>query len=134
MSNGPKLIITRVETSPDGALGVLSIGGTAFCWTLQPDPTDKHFFIPEGEYDYKRFHGTKHPDTFEIVVPGHIALLFHSGNTEDDTEGCIILGSDKAYDITEKRCVIKSRFAFNAFMDKLKGVTSGRIKFINTWE
>lgn len=84
--------IIRVERSEDGIIGVLKIDGRAQCWTLQPDDKDTHFSIPSGSYPCQRFHGKKYPDTFEIIVSGHSALLFHPLNIEDESEGCIGLG------------------------------------------
>lgn len=107
--------IIRVENSELGTVGVLTIGGKAMCWTLQPDPSDKHFHIPAGSYFCRRFHGKKWQDTFEILVKGHTALLFHAGNTEEETEGCILLG-DEVGELNGKRAVLASGKAFCAFM------------------
>jgi RHS repeat-associated protein len=51
--------------------------------------------IPEGVYDIKEHSGTKFKDTFVISnaeVPASRAILFHSGNSGDNTTGCIIPG------------------------------------------
>jgi hypothetical protein len=130
MGNGPVLRVIRAESTPSGSVGILVIGNLIHCWTLQPDPTDTHFYIPAGEYPYKRWHSFKHPNTFEIVVPGHTALLFHPGNSEIDTEGCILLGHRLA--LFEGRRVIKggtSKQAFDEFIEKMKDAKSGIIKF-----
>jgi hypothetical protein len=110
-----KLNLIRVETSEQGLLGVLLIDGVLEFVTLQPDSTDKHFCIPAGHYRCKRFHGTKWPDTFEIIVPGHTALLFHILNLEDESEGCIGLGLKTGY-INGKRAILESGTAFGQFM------------------
>ena len=110
-----KLRIYRVERSEDGIIGILTIDGKAFCYTLQPDERDAHFSIPEGSYAVKRFHGRKFPATFEIVVAGHTALLFHILNQEDESEGCIGLGKMVGY-INGKRAILGSRDAFKEFM------------------
>ena len=134
MREGPNLFIVRVESNPDGALGVLRIDNRVFCWTLQPDPTDEHFFIPAGVYEYRRFHGTKHKDTFEIVVPGHTAILFHPLNKEDESEACIGLGDDIGFDERGSRQIYNSRRTFDAFMTRTKDVTHGKITFIDAWK
>lgn len=112
------LRITRVERSEDGLIGVLTIDGRADCFTLQPDEQDQHFSIPVGNYLCKRFHGKKWQDTFEIVVPGHTALLFHSGNVEENTEGCILLGQTVG-SLNGKRAVLNSQWALGEFMKKM---------------
>ena len=110
-----RLRIFRVERSEDGIIGILTIDGKAFCYTLQPDERDAHFSIPEGSYAVKRFHGRKYPDTFEIVVAGHTALLFHILNQEDESEGCIGLGK-MVGNINGKRAILGSGDAFKEFM------------------
>lgn len=112
------LKIHRVERSEDGLIGVLTIDGKADCLTMQPDERDAHFSIPEGSYLCKRFHGKKYPDTFEILVPGHTALLFHAGNRETDSEGCILLGEEVG-ELGGKRAVLASGKAFCEFMKKM---------------
>ena len=110
-----RLRIFRVERSEDGIIGILTIDGKAFCYTLQPDERDAHFSIPEGSYAVKRFHGRTYPDTFEIVVAGHTALLFHILNQEDESEGCIGLGK-MVGNINGKRAILGSGDAFKEFM------------------
>lgn len=112
------LRILRLEESINGYIGVLLIDGEISCFTLQPDAKDIHFQIPQGSYLCRRFHGTKYPDTFEVVVPGHTALLFHSGNTEYDTQGCILLGESVGY-LKGVRAVLTSGTAFCEFMDTM---------------
>lgn len=123
-----RIDVVRLEKSDQGALGVLLIDGVMQCWTLQPDPTDQHFYIPPGSYVYRRFHGQLHRDTFEVVVAGHTALLFHAGNTEEHTEGCILLGASLGY-IESRRAVFQSKFAFNSFMTLMANEDTGTVFF-----
>ena len=109
--------IVRLEKSLDGALGVLLLDSKIFCNTLQPDPEDSKYHIPAGEYLCKRFHGIKWTNTFEIIVPEHTAVLFHAGNTEADTKGCIILGSSVGK-LKGQRAVQNSGATFEAFMNR----------------
>jgi hypothetical protein len=49
---------------------------------------------------------------YELMgVPKHTGVLFHIGNTNDDSEGCILLGT---YLGTEEVCA--SKLAFDHFM------------------
>ena len=49
--------------------------------------------IPEGMYSVKRTITPLHGQTWEVQnVPGRTAILIHSGNTELDIQGCILLG------------------------------------------
>ena len=109
--------IVRLESTLDGALGILLLDSKIFCFTLQPDKDDSKYHIPAGEYLCKRFHGTKWVDTFEIVVPGHTAVLFHAGNTEADTKGCVLLGSSVGK-LKGQRAVQNSGKTFEDFMNR----------------
>lgn len=113
-----KARLIRVENSAAGLIGVLVIDGLVECFTLQPDPSDAHFSIPPGRYSCRRFRGRKYPDTFEVVVPGHTALLFHAGNVEDDSEGCILLGKEVGL-LNGRRAVLASAKAFGGFMARM---------------
>jgi hypothetical protein len=129
---GPGHNVVRLEQTKQGALGALLINGLVFCWTLQPDVTDEHFQIPAALYDYRRFHGVKHPDTYEIIVPGHTALLFHSGNTEADTEGCILLGGHVGT-LKGERAVLESENIFKDFMKIMGNTQAGKVMFIDCY-
>lgn len=82
--------------------------------------------IPTGTYlcvrGQHRLDGMLHDfETFEITgVEGHTGLLFHPGNTESDSEGCILLGTEFGQ-IGGKHAVMNSRVAFLEFMYAQKG-------------
>lgn len=89
--------LLRVSVIPDGAFGVLLVDRIPFALTLErtydgPDgaQTTK---IPVGKWPCRRtyFHRGGY-DTYEVLVPGHSRLLFHRGNLETDSEGCILVG------------------------------------------
>lgn len=53
--------------------------------------------IPVGEYTCKRVNSPKFGDTFEVTsVPGRSEILFHKGNIDDDSHGCILVGEQYA--------------------------------------
>lgn len=108
--------LVRLEKSEQGLIGVLKINGAVFCMTLEPDTT----FLKPGCYHCERFHGAKWPDTFEIKVPGHTAVLFHAGNVEADTKGCVLLGSS-AGKLKGERAVLNSGQTFRLFLEEFKG-------------
>jgi hypothetical protein len=113
--------IVRLEDSPQGAIGVLLFNGEIFCFTLEPDRNERgKLHIPQGVYHCQRFAGKKWRDTFEITVPGHTAVLFHSGNTEADTLGCVLLGATTGK-LKGDRAVLNSGDTFGRFLEKLKG-------------
>jgi hypothetical protein len=104
--------IIRLEKSSEGILGALMIERRLFCVTLERDDT----FLKQGMYHCQRFHGSKWKNTFEIEVPGHTAVLFHAGNIEADTAGCILLGAT-AGKLRGQRAVLNSGATFKAFME-----------------
>jgi hypothetical protein len=107
--------LIRLEKSEQGLIGVLRMNDAVFCLTLEPDTT----FLKQGCYHCQRFSGTKWQNTFEIVVPGHVAVLFHAGNVEADTQGCVLLGSSVGK-LKGDRAVLNSGATFVQFMDALK--------------
>jgi hypothetical protein len=73
--------------------------------------------IPQGTYhcERTRYHRGGY-DTFEIAgVPGHSRLLFHAGNVEADSEGCVLLGQRFGFSRGSPG-VLQSRMAFAEFM------------------
>lgn len=118
----PIVKIVRLEQSEQGALGALLLYGHYFCSTLEPDSKDPNRFqIPEGIYLTKRYHSVKYPSTFEIIVSGHTAILYHSGNIEDHTDACILLGQYPGK-LRDRRAVLNSGVTFEKFMAILSGV------------
>lgn len=113
-----KLRMVRICQNEEGAMGTLQIDGVLHCLTLEPDINDDHPQILAGIYKCRRFHGTTWVDTFEILVPGHTAVLFHVGNTEDDSKMCVLLGMN-AGKLKDKVAVLNSGVAFREFMKKL---------------
>jgi len=117
-----RIRIVRLEMSKQGALGVLLMDDAIFCFTLEPDITEKRkLYIQQGVYHCQRFHGTRWKDTFEILVPGHTVVLFHAGNTEADTRGCILLGATVGK-LKGNRAVLNSGETFKRFLDITKDV------------
>jgi len=91
-----KFTLIRIAYIPDGTFGVLLDEEIPFCLTLEREwkNNEKNIScIPRGKYVCKRVQSPKFGDTFEVLhVPGRSAILFHIGNIEDDTHGCIVTG------------------------------------------
>ncbi len=126
------MILTDKAKEVDGIFGTLeSEDGSFSCVTLQhaydSGLGDGSFAakIPPGTYNCVRGQhhllGMPAPfTTFEITgVPGHTNLLFHVGNFNEDSEGCVLLGRRIApRDPPEiGNMITSSRNTFNAFMD-----------------
>lgn len=77
--------------------------------------------IPTGKYICKRVYSPRFGNTFEIKgVPGRTHILFHKGNTEADTRGCILVAEEFGV-LTADLAILKSRAGYEEFMEKLKG-------------
>jgi hypothetical protein len=72
--------------------------------------------IPIGNYECSKILSPKFGETFEITnVIQRTHILFHSGNTAQDTHGCILLGMR-----TAKLGLLESKRAMTIFLDELK--------------
>lgn len=61
--------------------------------------------------------------TFEIIVPGHERVLFHKGNKETDSLGCICVAESFSF-VDGVTSVADSRGGFAEFMNLTEGLTS----------
>jgi len=121
----PTVKIVRLENSFEGgALGALLICNKVFCATLEPPDQDniKNLScIPAGQYLCRRVQSPKFGETFEILnVPNRTHVLYHRGNTIEDTNGCVILGITWGK-LSGDRAVLNSGKSFEGFMNVLKG-------------
>lgn len=118
------LEIIRLEETTEGTFGVLKIDKRVFCVTLEPEDKlnkSNESSIPAQQYMCQRATSPSHGETFRVKdVPERYGILFHKGNTETDTAGCILLGqyTDK---LRGNRAIKNSGDTFKAFMLELEG-------------
>ena len=107
--------LIRVALNEHGMFGVLVDREIPFAVTLEPDGVDVKY-IPSGTYDCRStmYHKGGYP-TFEIIVPGRSRILFHKGNTEVDTKGCVLVGEEFGV-INGKPGILQSGRGFSEFM------------------
>ena len=91
--------ITRVASNPQhGTFGTVVVGGQPLCLSLEPykrDNAQNISCIPAGQYVCKPFQSPTYGATYIVTeVPGRYAILFHWGNRDVNTEGCILLGEE----------------------------------------
>lgn len=138
-----KLTLRRNPPTSDGVFGKLHVPGHGALVTLEEDWHDNQrrvSSIPAGTYTLRRYRSPKRGyDVFMLVgVPGRSAIEIHSGNTEEDTEGCILLGL--RYGVLSvrdedqpggpeglKRAVLDSQRAFKRFMHWMAGINEAEI-------
>lgn len=109
--------LTSEQSAP--CIGSLIHEGIPIFLTLEPPLGRKlHPAIPQGKYECIKVKdrvtngGTFIPVTFILKdVPGRKGILFHIGNTERDTQGCICLGMEIGNNM-----ILKSKIAFGKFI------------------
>lgn len=89
--------IVRVSSSEkSGTFGVLTVDGYPICGTLEPRwkmNKPNVSCIPAGQYVCRRVDSPTYGDTFEVTgVIDRSHILFHAGNWDHNTQGCILLG------------------------------------------
>ncbi len=115
------LKLKRVIEVEDGTFGVLLVNNIPRFCTVEPNWRNNgpNSCIPTGLYSCKKYSSTKYPDTVEIIVPGRSAILFHGGNIEDHSLGCIILGKSFG-NLKSKTSVVDSAKAVSEFKALIK--------------
>ena len=114
-------LIRCVDFGADGIGGVLTqLDGEFACLTLELPWRDNHRYIssiPKGDYSIERRNSMRFGAVVEVkYVSGRSDILFHSGNTYRDTNGCILLGRVFGK-LSGLNAVLNSRVQVNAFAD-----------------
>jgi len=85
-----------VAKNSEATLGVLLIEDRPRMVTLERpwlDNAKEVSSIPPGDYKVKPVQSPRFGATWEVVnVPNRSNILFHKGNTADDSKGCILVG------------------------------------------
>lgn len=122
--NAMLIELKRFELGTNFTIGRLFVDGVYECFTLEDKvrPFGVKKFgetaIPAGTYEVditfsERF---KKPLPQLLAVPGFEGVRIHSGNTDLDTEGCILVGQLwKGGDL-----ISQSRLAFGLLFDKMQ--------------
>ena len=72
--------------------------------------------IPLGRYFAKRHQSPKFGETFWLQdVPGRAEILFHKGNIDDDSHGCVLIG-ERFDPVNGEDGIVASAEGFGEFM------------------
>jgi len=120
------LRLRRIEFREDGIFSELYLpDGKILAHTLEhsfasvPKLYDGTFNCVRGVH---KLHNNVPFQTFEITgVSGHTGILFHVGNWNDDSDGCVLLGSGMAQS-SKGQMVTGSMTTFTEFMTLLQGL------------
>lgn len=129
-----ELQLKRTIKTGKSTIGELSIGNRLFCYTLEDadrglQQTDSLFSIkarklfgitaiPAGRYEVALTYSNRFKKYMPqlLNVPGYEGVRIHIGNRPDETEGCILVGLEKA----PPDAIGKSRLAFEKLMAMLE--------------
>ena len=107
-----KIQLLRFSSQADSTSGILLIDNEFACYTLEDEEREVKVMhetcIPEGTYEikyrkeggfhnrYKARYGSDHFGMLELqAVPGFKWILIHSGNTDEHTSGCVLVGDQQ---------------------------------------
>ncbi len=116
-----KIDVVRFEFGKDETLSKVYIDGIFICYAIEDETravkVKGETAIPEGTYKVGLRHSPKfspktgHGMLWVKDVPGFEFILIHTGNTDDDTEGCLILGN-RIGQLNGQRAVLDSSVAY----------------------
>lgn len=116
-----KIAIKRLHKTENSTIGELTIDGKFECYTLEDKERDVKIkgetAIPSGTYKViiNQSNRFKRLLPLLIAVPNFEGVRIHAGNSNHDTEGCILVGMNRSVDY-----ITKSRKAFDILFKKMQ--------------
>ena len=122
-----KLFLERLQLDPDVTIGSLDVDGQWQCWTLEDTvrppgvKVQGQTAIPWGRYDVTITPSPRFGRDMPLInnVLGFSGVRIHPGNVAADTEGCILVGTDRL-----AKSIGRSRLAFDALFPLLKAAVA----------
>ncbi len=126
-----QLRLVRVTEYNGATLGVLCLNDSPDFVTLEDAWRANERMV--GRYKVKLHRSPKFGIVYRIEnVPERSEILFHAGNTAEDTHGCVLVGMQYGK-LDGNPAVLASRSAFNQFMDKMAGVIEADLLIIDAY-
>ena len=116
-----KIEVKRLHKTKNSVIGELTVDGVWECYTLEDVERDVKIknatAIPRGTYKVIINQSNRFKRLLPLLlnVPGFEGVRIHSGNTNHDTEGCILVGRTRSNDF-----IGQSRKAFDKLFEKMK--------------
>ena len=131
-----KLEVYRTQFGTNATNGLLFIDGVFECFTLEDEVRDKKVYgetaVPFGKYNvvlrteggfhnrYTKKYGSMHKGMIHVQdVPGFEYILWHTGNTDEHTDGCLLLGDTATQNKTKEGFIGASVDAYKRVYPKI---------------
>ena len=115
------ITIKRIYKSENSTIGEMTVDGKWECYTLEDKERDvkikSETAIPKGTYKVIINKSNRFKKLLPLLlnVPNFEGVRIHPGNSNHDTEGCILVGRTKSKDF-----IGQSRKAFESLFAKMK--------------
>ena len=134
-----KLTVVRTQFGTDATNGLLFIDGVFECYTLEDQyqavKVMHETCIPEGTYDiqfrktggfhakYSERYKNAHYGMLHVQdVPNFTYILIHTGNTDEHTSGCLIVGeTQQDLEVSKDGFIGSSTLAYKKMYAKVAG-------------
>jgi hypothetical protein len=117
-----RIEVKRLHRTDNSTIGELTIDGKFECYTLEDKERDVKIkgetAIPKGTYKVIINQSNRFKKLLPLLigVPNFEGVRIHPGNSNHDTEGCILVGQNRSVDY-----ITKSRKAFDSLFKKMQG-------------
>ncbi len=129
--------VTRFSGGDESSLGLLRVNGKFFCYSLEDQFNEPKIpgetRIPVGRYQIKlrnvggmtKRYGKRfdfHMGMLHLQdVPEFEYVYIHTGNNDDHSEGCILVGDGQIQNVTERGMVTTSVAAYTRLYEAIIG-------------
>jgi hypothetical protein len=126
-------LLGTTDYRADGIFSVLYSGETTFCVILEHAFDHDGAWLPKlprgvtytcrrGMHRLDHYNKGEPFETFEVMnVPGHSGILFHPGNFNHNSDGCLLTGAELKTENSEW-WITQSGDTFARFMQALAGI------------